>query len=134
MKKIIAGILLIGVFVIAAVTCPKQEDHSKKLAQVDNQSVKNTVKEHVGGGLGGGLAALSSIVTGGIVKGIVNEIIDVDNYVLFSLGKVNLPTETKIVSVGLFNQVITIDSESLSKAIEENAGNAFDLIKSATSD
>ena len=130
MKKIIAGILLIGVFVIAAVTCPKQDDHSKKLAQVVNQSVSNTVKEHVGGGL----AALSSIVTGGIVKGIVNEIIDVDNYVLFSLGKVNLPTETKIVSVGLFNQVITIDSESLSKAIEENAGNAFDLIKSATSD
>ena len=65
---------------------------------------------------------------GGIVKGVVGEMIDVDNYLFFSLGKMNLPTESKIVSVGFFNQVLTVDSKALSEAIEKKAGGAFNSL------
>ena len=124
MKKFIAITLIIALFVVAAVTCPRKDDHAQKLSQVVNQSVKNAIKDHAGSEI----AVVSSILTGGIVKGVVGEMIDVDNYLFFSLGKMNLPTESKIVSVGFFNQVLTVDSKALSEAIEKKAGGAFNSL------
>jgi len=124
MKKILFGLIFIGIIIVAAITCPNKDNHSEKLAQVVNASLKETVSKHAGNGIG----ALSSIVTGPLVKGAVGEIIDVDNYVVVSIGKIKLPTETKIVSVGLFNNIITVETEDLTKAIEEEAGSAINNI------
>ena len=52
-------------------------------------------------------------------KVIVKNNMDVENYILFSVGKVGSDENERIISVGIMNHVFTISKEELLKKMEE---------------
>mgnify|MGYP003501602714 CR=1 FL=1 len=66
--------------------------------------------------------ALSMVVSSmalGLGKMIIKNNMDVDNYFLFSVGKVGSDENERIISVGIMNHVFTISKEELLKKMEE---------------
>lgn len=114
MKKIIAllaPVLLVAMFA----TCPDKQAHQKAIAEVVNESVKETIGEQAGKSL----ASIGSALTSGLVDKGIEHMLELDNYYLFSLGKVEWKGERKTVSVGLLNQVFTVQKDQVKEQIGE---------------
>ncbi len=111
--KAFFSILLIIVILSATcvVTCPEKEAHTEALMEV----LTDVVEEKMGDEMNEN--ALSMVVSSaalGIGKMVVKNTMDVDNYFLFSVGKVGENT----ISVGVMNHVFTISKEELLKKME----------------
>jgi hypothetical protein len=65
------------------------------------------------------LALFASSLVSGISNLVIDSRLSVDNYFLFSVGKVTFDGESKIVSVGLLNHVFTDINDNLKNEIEE---------------
>ena len=88
--------ILIGLVVLIAImTCPDQQDHREAIQ-----------KELVGDAVDSS-DALASAIGGLFVGAVLEGTLNVKNYLLFSVGKINNPFtgESKTVSWGLFGHV-----------------------------
>ena len=106
--------LLIIVIICATcvVTCPDKEAHTDALMEV----LTDVVEEEMGDEMNENVLSMTiSSMALGLGKMVVKNTMDVDNYFLFSVGKVGENT----ISVGVMNHVFTISKEELLKKIEE---------------
>jgi hypothetical protein len=112
--KAFFSILLIIVILSATcvVTCPDKEAHTDALMEV----LTDVVEEEMGDEMNENVLSMTiSSMALGLGKMVVKNTMDVDNYFLFSVGKVGENT----ISVGVMNHVFTISKEELMKKIEE---------------
>ena len=109
------------VFFILLITCPSEEKHRQTVvdeiaeaAQRENiwQSKDNDLLGAFGETLGNMLVAQ-------FADAVVGQFMRVDNYVIFSVGKIRYGGETKTVSFGILGHVFTFDADDIGKAMEK---------------
>lgn len=118
-------VFLIGLCCLLALmvfTCPSSDQHKETLSETvaetvtdasqndsltDNETINNVMR------------TIASNFTRKVVQTAVNNLLSVDNYVLFSVGKVHYANEQYVVSVGLLGHVFTVDKDDLKKATEK---------------
>lgn len=130
---LIALIALAVVVGLAVLTCPKEQDHKDALTTVVSSAISeeedSTAKTMQGDDTVSKLyRQMSDSWTKEVVKRAVDNLIHVDNHIVFSVGKVRLAGKTHNVSVGVFGHVFTVDKETLRKAADEYYQKAEDQV------
>lgn len=119
-------VLLLALLVVMFVTCPKEEDHRLAVMQLCSEVVQTKVEESdvskwlkaTGIDLGDSKQLLLE-ATGNVSSGVlVNNLLHVDDYYLFSVGRMKVQHNEYIVSVGVMNHVFTPSKETVSEAID----------------
>lgn len=107
-------------FFILLMTCPGADKHREAVSREVSEAVASASDE-----LDTGNAALDmlggmfgSVITTQIVDAMVGQMVSVDDYFIFSIGKLHYGAEEKTVSFGILGHVFTFDSADLRKAIE----------------
>ena len=109
------------VFFLLLITCPGEEKHRQTVvdeiaeaAQRENiwQSKDNDLLGAFGETLGNMLVAQ-------FADAVVGQFMRVDNYVIFSVGKIRYGGKTKTVSFGILGHVFTFDADDIGKAMEK---------------
>ena len=115
MKKILYTLLVIVVLgAIAALTCPKKQDHKDALMSVINESINSSIQEDNLGGLGSIVGSIGSGVAGAYLD---NRLVVKDRF-LCSVGEIqNLKGEVKKVSFGLFGHVFPLNKDDMREAV-----------------
>lgn len=110
MKKLIKNIVVFTILAgVMIFTCPEREKHVDKLTQeiveLSKESLKNesdpNLLEEIGGAIVGTIGEK-------VVNLYVSSQLEVDNYALFSVGKMYYDGEKRMVTIGVFNHVFCI--------------------------
>ena len=118
MKKLIALIIVVAMFFALLITCPDKEEHQTKLKECfsslatkklmgDDDSSSDELTAFIGG-----------ILVSKITDTAIENTLTVDNYVIFSIGKMELGGKSSTVSFGILNQVFTPSEKQILDAIE----------------
>ena len=119
MKKGIWLAIVVAVLVLLAFTCPKKEQHMDAIMNKVSAVTEKKLAESTGdSGWGKGLAVFGSMVTNQLVKLALENSLVYDNYVFFSLAKMEYDGEMKTISVGALNQIFTFSEKDLEDVID----------------
>ena len=111
MKKLIGLAIFIGLIVFLYSSCPEKSDHTEALSD----SVSQIISEQVPGV---DVNTLSSIPGfDGVLQLVGENMVDVDSYFIFSLGKMDLGVKEQVVSLGIGGHVFTFND----KIVKEGA-------------
>ena len=119
-------VLVLALLVAMFVTCPNEENHRLAVMQLCSEVVQTKVEESeinkwlnaTGIDLGESKQLLLE-ATGNMSSGVfVNNLLRVDDYYLFSVGRMKVQHNEYIVSVGVLNHVFTPSKEMVSEAID----------------
>lgn len=109
MKLLIKVIIFALIACVMLFTCPEKEKHVDKLTQEIVELSKGSLKNESDPGL---LEDIGSAIVGTIGEKVarlyVNSQLEVDNYALFSVGKMYYNGEKRMVTFGIFNHVFCI--------------------------
>lgn len=109
-------IAVIAVLLLLAVTCPDKKDHIDKI----QDTVSTQIKRNNGGDA---LSIIGSFVALKVIDIYLDTAFDVDNYVFFSIGKINYAGEEIGTSFGILHHVFIYGGKNVADAIKESAGN-----------
>ena len=115
MKK---SIIIIGIVaIIMAITCPNKQAHQ--------ETIKATLTNLIEKELSSdddiiGYEFFGSMIAGKLLEVILEEKLTVNNYILFSVGKIQYKDEVKHISFGILNQVFTFDEDDLQKELDNH--------------
>lgn len=104
----ILGVLAAFVILLIA-TCPNEQAHKDRISTV--------VKQGVGLSVNGtddsmkGLGAFVQLLGGGIAEYAFDQMLEVNNYFIFSVGTVTMDGETKPMTIGVLGHVFTTISK-----------------------
>lgn len=122
MKKSHVALVGVGIVLLVAIlTNPNMDQHKavirSKFTALFQQRLKQTEKsdddfKNIG-------AAIGIALGGALVDRIVNDAVTVDNYLLFSLTRVSIEGESKIIGLGAFGNVFI--SQKVDEALKESA-------------
>lgn len=126
-KLLLALLIFVILGGVLAVTCPSRQDHKDAVSLSTRQWVDEKLDAL------GQNNDLLSILTGAVewisgqgIDFVIDQYLDVDNYGVCSIGRVNLGEKSKVVSVGVLNHVFTFDKEDVDKlfmnALKEKIG------------
>lgn len=101
---------------ICVVTCPDREAHSEALKDLVNQVI---TAELSGEEEDAGLAMFGSMIGTGLSGLVIDNMLNVEDYLVCSIGTATYDGETHVVSVGLLNHVFTIDEEKAAQIAGE---------------
>ncbi len=118
MKKLIAIVVVVAVFLALLITCPDKQAHQTKLKESVNSLVNEKLTAEESSGLGEGPALFGSMLLSPIMDEALGTMLTVDNYVVFSVGKMEFDGKTRTVSFGILNQVFTPSKEQISNALK----------------
>ncbi|UKK49157.1 hypothetical protein L6475_04140 [Prevotella sp. E9-3] len=112
-------VLFVALLMAMVVTCPKASDHKEVLKTV----LKDATDEKIGKALGEDLFSSVMKVAGQMTVGtttdmVVDRLLRVDDYYLFSVGRVFIAGREYTVSVGVLNHVFAPDKEDVLKLVE----------------
>ncbi len=113
MKKLVTTIVVVAVFFALMFTCPDKQAHQTKLKERVNGLINDKLTEEDSSGLGEGLAWFGSMLLSPIMDKALETKLTVDNYVIFSVGKMEFDGKTRTVSFGILNQVFTPSKSQL---------------------
>ena len=108
------ALLILGGICVA--TCPDREAHSEALKDLVNQVI---TAELSGEEEDAGLAMFSSMIGTGLSGLVIDNMLNVEDYLVCSIGTATYDGETHVVSVGLLNHVFTIDEEKAAQIAGE---------------
>jgi hypothetical protein len=111
---IIAVIIIIGLLVAMVLTCPKKEQHVNVLTEKLNYILSDTVDSE------DDFKILGAMLGSAIAKQVLNMYLNVDDHVLFSVGRLEYKGENNIMSIGAFGHIFTISNEELKRRVEQN--------------
>ncbi len=110
-------IFVVAVGVIGVITSPDKEKHVDKLSSVVVEAVGDeTRKWGVPDDVTDRLVGEAN--SSGVIENAVDEVLTVESYGAFSLGKVKFRNEEYVVSLGIFGMVFTMTSEMLAEKVE----------------
>lgn len=119
--------LIIGLAVIVAIllalflTCPDRTSHEDMV----KDSMKETVnKAYTKSDGEDPFKAFGQVLATGIINTAVGQILTVDNYGIFSIGKIHFNGKTKVVSIGILGHVFTFDANDLERELNKIEGSA----------
>lgn len=96
------------VLLVAIITNPNQDRHKEvlkaKLNAYMHQSLKAT-QSGSGDEWAQAGQALGLMMGGAMIEGIIDNMVSTDNYLLFSLTKINVEGKSKVVGIGAFGNV-----------------------------
>lgn len=124
MKKMWIITIVSLLVIVAVLTNPNKERHLEVLRSEINSAVQKSLSEEPDSPSVeyGDLGDVMGLVVGGLfVNGILNNIVSIDNYVLFSLTRITWEGNSIIIGIGLFGNVFLTDKidDAINK-IEEN--------------
>ena len=113
--------ILIIVFIsgFSVISCPDKEAHSEAIMENINELIDEEATKDVTNESEKALALLASSLVSGISNLVIDSRLSVDNYFLFSIGRVTFEGESRIVSIGMLNHVFTDINDNLKKEIEK---------------
>lgn len=113
--KAVLYILLIVIVLggICIVTCPDRDAHSDALKDSLNKMLTAELSQEVKDEEDASIAMVGSMLGTGIGGLVIDNILNVENYFVCSIGTVTYDGETKVVSVGFLNHVFTTVGKDL---------------------
>ena len=108
--------------IILAATNPNKEDHCRAVTKVSHTWANETIEDLGGTGIVGGIFKLGSTQ---IIRSIVDNVVDVENYGLFSMGYIDTGADKTRVSFGILGHVFTFDKNVIDQKLKEAVGNDF---------
>lgn len=108
------ALLILGGICVA--TCPDREAHSEALKDLVNQVI---TAELSGEEEDAGLAMFGSMIGTGLSGLVIDNMLNVEDYLVCSIGTATYDGETHVVSVGLLNHVFSIDEEKAAQIAGE---------------
>ena len=97
MKKLIGLLLVVGILAALFITNPSKEQHNNKMAEALNEKVGNSKEK----------SSLAHSLGMSIASKLMNNVVEVHNYYLFSLGEMN----DKTVTLGILGNVFIINKD-----------------------
>ena len=112
---------LIIVFIsgFCVISCPDKEAHSEAIMENVNELIDEEATKDVTNDTEKALVLLASSLVSGISNLVIDSRLSVDNYFLFSIGRVTFEGESRIVSIGMLNHVFTDINDNHKKEIEK---------------
>ena len=116
-------IALIALVAVLIITCPKPEQHKDALSGVITQTVNDAVNDSTNTTgdefIDNAFRSISNAFAGKVIKTAVDNLVTVDNHIIYSTGKVNYGGKDHIVSLGLLGHIFTVDEDDLREAAEQ---------------
>ena len=116
---LIFTLILVFIAGICVVSCPDKESHSEAIMENVNELIDEEATKDVTNDTEKALVLLASSLVSGISNLVIDSRLSVDNYFLFSIGRVTFEGESRIVSIGMLNHVFTDINDNLKKEIEK---------------
>ena len=109
--SLLALVILAGVCVV---TCPDKQAHIDEMQEIFNQTLFNELNE---GNDDQSLAAFGSLLTNSTSSFLVKNSLKVDNYFLFSIGRLEVGNESHPLTFGILNHVFSPSEEQMKEAM-----------------
>ena len=114
-KTIVWCSVLIVLFISLVFTCPDKQKHVEALNSLTSSVINDQIPED-----SDGWEYLGAMLGNKIIGAVFDNNLYVDNYVLFSVGKMSFNGEDNTVSIGIFNHVFTKSREQVRKDAKDN--------------
>lgn len=119
MKKLIGLVIVLGVAILMTLTVPDKKAHKEAMMKAIKEYVDEEASEK---GIGnGGLSRLGKNIVTKAIESVLSSKLEETNYILFNTTHIKMKENDKLLSVGLFGQVITFNKDMLRDALEEAA-------------
>ena len=109
-------------FFVLLMTCPGEERHRQAVVDEIRAAVRTDTLVQDGGddllGFFGG--TLGDMIVARFADAVVGQFMRVDNYVLFSVGRIDYGKGSRVVSVGVLGHVFTFDADELRNVMKKN--------------
>lgn len=124
MKKLIGLLIFIALIAFLYTSCPDKEDHTEALSEVIPEMVNAKFSEFGIDNILGSNARASEAL-----QHFARAVVDVDDYLLFSIGRENFTASDHVVSFGIAGHVFTVNDE-----VFQTANDLFESAKGLTED
>lgn len=106
MKKLIGFVLFIALIIFLHTSCPDKDQHTEALSESIAQMLGEKFNH----------SGLDNIITDSpelqsFIQDLGYALVNVDDYFLFSIGKINLTGEEQVVSIGIGGHVFTFNDK-----------------------
>lgn len=113
MKKLIALIIFGIILIFLFFSCPNKQDHKTKLSGEITAIIHQKLTD----------AGIEDALTNSpefqvIIEELATNSVDVDNYLLFSIGKLSINGNEQVVSFGIAGHVFTFNDKIVRQAAE----------------
>ena len=108
-------------------TCPTEQAHREAITKEMNRFIKESTDNQ-----GDAWGIIGNIISQKIVGVVVDNLIEVDNYGVCSVGSITFKGKTHRVSFGILGHVFTFDADDIQRALE-NGSDASDIFHSPLS-
>ena len=116
-------ITLVAFAIVLILTCPKPEQHKDVLSGVITNTVNDAVNDTTnttGNALiDNAFRSISNAFAGKVIRSAVDNLVTVDNHIIYSTGKINYAGQDHIVSLGLLGHIFTVDEDDLQEAARQ---------------
>lgn len=110
--KVMAIAAVVVAVLVLVFTCPDREQHRDAVVSEINNAVGDV------SGTSGAFGMLGDVFMSGIVDMMVGQVLDVDSYLIFSIGTIHYGGKSRAVSFGILSHVFTFDAGYLQKSFE----------------
>ncbi len=116
-KLLLSLLVVVALIVFTLVaTCPSRQEHQEAVKKEVNRLLEKSIDENDNGFF----SAFGKMFTTSLTSMVIDQMLDVHNYVLWSVGEVHYTGHTKKVSFGILNHVFTFDADDLENAMKGN--------------
>ena len=127
-------LILTVVLILLVLTCPSRQKHERVVENLIDESVGELRRS---AGIGTDFDAVCNLVCDQFTEILMAHKFDVDNYVMFSIGKIRLADDDRVVTFGIANHVFCIfPTSDLKAAVKKWKGdqrdsfdNVFDIVR-----
>lgn len=114
MKKFITTLLIIaGLAAVMTITCPDKQQHKEALQEIVDYIINDEIS-----GDTSGVGFFAYFLGSKFMNLTIDNILHVDNYFVFSIGRIDLPdSESKKVSFGILGHIFTVDKDTAKQII-----------------
>ncbi|MBR2775921.1 MAG: hypothetical protein IKD75_02230 [Prevotella sp.] len=125
MKKILFLIVFLAAVAIALVaTCPDREAHLEAIQSVVSAVINSEIIEQK---MDDDVASIGSMLAGSAIKTYLNSSLIIRDRTFYNVGVINYDGEMRMVSVGIFNHVFTIDEDTARQLMKDKTSSLFKL-------
>lgn len=123
MKKFLIFLAIIGVAALALMaTTPDRQQHVDTIKSVMTGAVNAEMRDN---NIDGPLASIASVAATTAIDVYLNNSFLVRDHCFYSLGFVDYNNEFKLVSVGIFNHVYTLNEDQAREMIKKKLGSSL---------
>lgn len=117
--KIFGGLVLL-LLIIMTLTNPNRESHENAIRTEVSKAVEKATTSNSNDIFSQGFGMMARMLAGNFIDSALKNLFEYHNYLIFSKGTVTIQDKDHTVSYGIFGKVITINSDDMVKALEEN--------------